>query len=116
MSDLVAVRERYLRDTVPVRLGGLAANLARIHSFSRHEANRDVVERLLNEAKFFIEWTAADTDIDQAAELVTLQLLLARWQYRWTYTWADPNRRVQVAEAARDWSERVLKMSGLLAG
>ena len=55
MKDWKAIRERYLRDTLPLRLGGLAANLARIKSFSDHPDHYDVVENLLNESKFFIE-------------------------------------------------------------
>ncbi len=34
MTKLESLRLRYVRDPVPVRLGGLAANLARIASFS----------------------------------------------------------------------------------
>ena len=38
MKNLDTVRERYLRDPLPVRLGGLAANLSRIASFARNPA------------------------------------------------------------------------------
>ncbi len=55
MKDWTAIRDRYLRDEFPVRLGGLAANLARIKSFSDHPDHRDAVESLLEESKFFIE-------------------------------------------------------------
>jgi hypothetical protein len=37
----------------------------------------------LDESKHFIEWTAAEADIDKAAELVELQVQLARGQYNW---------------------------------
>jgi hypothetical protein len=114
MRDQMAIQERYLRDELPTRLGGLAANLARIRSFSSHAANRDVVESLLDESKFFIEWTAADADVDTAAELVELQVQLAQWQRRWADIWADPAQRSRVAEESRLWSQRVLGMSGLL--
>ena len=114
MKDWKTIRERFLRDALPVRLGGLAANLARIKSFSDHPDHCDIVESLLNESKFFIEWTAPDAGLELQAELVKLQLQLARWQLNWTEIWADPARREEVAEKARLWSERVLKMSGLL--
>jgi hypothetical protein len=114
MRDWTVIRERYLRDDLPIRLGGLAANLARIKSFAGHEANRDVVESLLDESKFFIEWTAADMEVDTAAELIELQIQLAQWQRRWISIWADPAQRIKVAEQSRLWSERVLDMSGLL--
>jgi hypothetical protein len=34
MKDWTTIRDRYLHDALPIRLGGLAANLARIKSFS----------------------------------------------------------------------------------
>ena len=114
MRDRAAIRERYLRDALPVRLGGLAANLARIKSFSDHPDHRDVVESLLDESKFFIEWTALDAGLELQAELVELQLQLARWQRAWTHIWADPAQRATVAEEAGTWSERLLELSGLL--
>ena len=114
MKDWTTIRHRYLRDAVPVRLGGLAANLSRITSFAAHEASRDAVESLIDESKFFIEWTAAQTENQTAAELVELQVLLARWQCNWEKIWADPAQRSQVAEQSSMWSKRVLNMSGLL--
>jgi len=73
-----------------------------------------VVEGLIEESKFFIEWTAADAEVSTAAELVELQVQLARWQRNWASIWADAMQRKQVAEQAYHWSKRVLKMSGLL--
>lgn len=37
-QNLSALRERYLRDPLSIRLGGIAANMARIASFSEHPA------------------------------------------------------------------------------
>lgn len=79
MKDWTLIRERYLRDTLPIRLGGLAANLSRIKSFAAYDAGRDAVESLIDESKFFIEWTAAEADSSVAAELVELQVQLACW-------------------------------------
>lgn len=114
MKDRSAIQERYLRDTLPVRLGGLAANLRRIKSFAAHEASRDAVESLIDESKYFIEWIAAEAESQTAAELVSLQIQLAQWQYGWVQIWADRTQRRQVAEAASVWSKRVLELSGLL--
>lgn len=114
MSDSTAIRARYLSDELPVRLGGLAANLARIGSFSQHPNHRDVVESLLDESKQFIEWNVPDAGLELQVELLEIQLQLARWQRAWPNIWADPVARAAVAEQARSWSERVLKASGLL--
>ena len=114
MKDYTAIQERYMRDGLPIRLGGLAANLRRVQSFTKNDANRDIVEGMLDESKHFIEWTAAEVDIEKAAELVELQIQLARWQYKWHDIWIDPVRRREVVERSGRWSDRVLELSGLL--
>ena len=114
MKDWTAIRERYLRDSLPVRLGGLAANLSRIKSFAAQDANRKAVESMLDESKHFIEWTAAEAEVQTAAQLVELQVQMARWQLTWTNTWNDPLERKHLAEQSATWSKRVLEMSGLL--
>lgn len=114
LKDRTALQERYLRDALPVRLGGLASNLSRIKSFAAHDASRDAVESLIDESKYFIEWTAADAEVEVSAELVALQIQLARWQCQWVQIWLDPVRRGQVAEDSGVWSKRVLELSGLL--
>lgn len=114
MKNQDVIRNRYLNDDLPTRLGGLAANLSRIKSFASHDKNREAVKRLIDESKYFIEWTAAEADISTAAELVELQIQLARWGLNWESIWKDTNQRNQVTEQAAQWSKLVLKMSGLL--
>lgn len=114
MKDWTRIRERYRRDSVPIRLGGLAANLARIHSFANHDANQRAVEYLLDESKWFIEWTASEADIDMAAELVGLQIQLAQWQRQWAKIWADRIQRRHMSEQVHEWAEHILERSGLL--
>src|ERR1043165_18026 len=106
MKDWTTIRERYMSDPLPTRLGGLAANLSRIKSFSANEASRDTVASLINESKLFIEWTAAQAETETAAKLVELQIQLALWQLQWQRIWADPSKRAQVAEQSRLWSSQ----------
>jgi len=115
MRDWNALKERYLRDELPIRLGNLASNLARIKSRCQNSANGELVEGLLQESKIFIEWTALDAEVEIAAELVELQVQLACWQYSWARIWDDVEQRMRMAEAAKIWSEKVLNISGLLA-
>jgi hypothetical protein len=109
-----ALRERYLRDALPVRVGGLAANLARVGSFSDNPAHRDVVARLLEESAWFIEWTAPDAPIETQIALLDCQRALVRWRFTWTEIWADPRRRAEMAERAHAWSQQLLALSGLV--
>jgi len=113
MTDWTAIRERYIRDDIPVRLGSLAANLSRMTELATNDANQDVVESIIVESKFFIEWIAPEADIDMAAELVEMQIQLARWERNWASIWANPVQRGKVAEQAGAWSERILAMSRL---
>ncbi|NET17385.1 MAG: hypothetical protein F6K08_33495 [Okeania sp. SIO1H6] len=114
MKNWKRMKERYLRDKIPTRLGNLASNLARIKSHCQSTANQELVENLLKESEFFIEWTAPDTEVEVAAELVDLQVTLARWQYNWVSIWNDSELRSEVSHKANIWSERLLNMSGLL--
>lgn len=114
MKDWSALRERYLRDDVSIRLGGLAANLSRIKSFANNEKNEVLVESLIDESKHFIEWTARETEIETAAKLVELQVELALWQIKLKQFWLDANQRKQISEKSNTWSQQVLMASGLL--
>lgn len=107
-------RERYLRDPLPVQLGGLAANLARVVSFAENPISHPAVTDLLYESKFFIEWAAPTAPTEVAAVLVELQIALALWQSRWVKQYSDPDIRNALIAFAREWSDRVLNMSGLL--
>ena len=114
MKNEAAIKARYLQDPFPIRLGGLAANLARVQSFSDHPKNREVVKKIVEESKYFIEWTAHEAKPELQAELVALQRQLSLWQYGWNILWADETLRQAVAEKAGHWSTRMLEASGLL--
>lgn len=113
-TKLNALRERYMQDGLPIRLGGLATNLMRIASVADHPENRQVVDHLLEESKFFIEWTAPDTSLEKQTALVELQVRLAVWHHRWPRDFFDQTKGAHLAREARTWAERVLEMSGLL--
>ena len=116
--QLEAIRERYLRDGLLIRLGGLAANLARIVSFANqpHETGKysGAVAYLLEESKWFIEWNGPDAPLETQAELVQLQIQLAVWHRAWTQRRMDESQRREMITQARVWSDRVLEFSGLL--
>ena len=114
MKDWSVIRERFMRDELPVRLGGLAANLSRIKSFSANENSQETVASLIDESKMFIEWTAAQAEINTAALMVEVQIQLALWQIRWDLIWTNPAERKRIAEQSGIWSKQILEMSGLL--
>ena len=114
MMDRSRLRDRYLRDPLPVRLGGLAANLARVRSFSDNAAHADAVAQLLEESAWFIEWAAPDAPVESQVALVTCQREIARWRLSWAQVWKNPTRRAALAERAGAWSQQFLSISGLI--
>lgn len=106
------VRQRFVRDPLPVRLGGLAADLARIASFAENPLNRHAVASLLEEGKYFAEWTAPDAPLDTQALLAEVQVVLAMWERRWLHEQPVPTMR---GEAARR-SDELLALAGLVSG
>ena len=108
------LRQRFLRDPLPVRLGGLAATLARISSSARESENSGIVLDLLDEARHLIEWTAADAEPEIASELVQTQRMLTLWQKAWVHASADRTQRTLLSAQAKDWSDKTLQYSGLI--
>ena len=115
-AKLEKLRSRYLRDPIPVRLGGLAANLARVASFSKNDKHREVVFPTLQESKWFIEWIAAELAITYPAQFWSAcrSIQMAQWQRQSQTQWLDKNWRQELIIKSQDWSQRVLEMSGFV--
>ena len=114
MPNKEKLRERFLRDPLPRRLGGLAATLGRISSVARKSSDPANVARLLVEAKYLIEWTAADAEPEIAAELVSMQTLINLWLRVWDNASKNKDQRTLLSVQAKQWSDRALDFSGLL--
>ena len=107
-------RERFLLDPLPVRLAGLAADLARVASSARHSTGADSVATMLEESQYFIEWTAAETEPEVAAELVDMQRLIVLWRKAWPEAQHSITQRTLLSVQAKKWSDQVLAYSGLV--
>ncbi len=108
-----ARQERFLRDAVPVRLGNLASNLARLHSFAQQDDLSDAAARVVRESQLFIEWTKADAAAERT-QLDELAHTLTQWEKDWPRMWRDVAQREAFATDAQAWSNRLLNDSGLL--
>src|SRR3989338_5297145 len=95
-----SLRERYLRDPLPIRLGGLAADLARIATCAGDDRDHAVVASLLEEAEYFSEWAAPDAPHDVQVTLAELQVQLAVWRRRWTTGRREP----AIGPESEQWS------------
>jgi len=107
-------RARFLRDPLPVRLAGLAADLARVSSSARYETGAKSVESMLEESQYYIEWTAAEAESEIAAELVDIQLMIVLWRKAWHEAQANVTQRTLLSVQAKKWSDQVLRYSGLI--
>jgi hypothetical protein len=114
MTNKEKLRERFLRDPLPRRLGGLAATLGRISSSARTSTDPTVVSNLLDEAKHLIEWTAAEAEPETAAELVRMQTMITLWQRAWDEASQNRQQRVLLSVQAKEWSDRAVDFSGLV--
>ena len=114
MINKEKLRQRFLRDPLPRRLGGLAATLGRISSSARNSTDPNVVSNLLDEAKHLIEWTAAETEPETAAELVRMQTMITLWQHAWGESSKIPNQRLLLSVQAKNWSDKAIDFSGLV--
>jgi hypothetical protein len=108
------LRERFLQDSLPQRLGRLAATLGRVSSTARKSFDPLIVQNHLREARYFIEWTAAETEPEVGAELVSIQRLLTLWLNVWDKTSQIREQRILLSVQAKQWSDRALDFSGLL--
>jgi hypothetical protein len=103
-----------MRDDLSRRLGGLAADLARVSSSARHPAAAESVALMLEESQYFIEWTAAETEPEVAAELVDIQVMLALWRRAWPEAQHNLQQRTLLSFSAKKWADWVLRYSGLV--
>jgi hypothetical protein len=110
IKNLEIIKKRYLQDDLPTRLGGIAANIARIASWSSDPADWEAVHSMLEESKFFIEWTAPEAPLNVQALLVELQIQLALWYLIWPKVYTDPQEREKLSKLARTWSQNVLML------
>jgi len=106
MRDLKKMRERYLRDERPVRLGNLASSLLRLSKWIRMRQREDGAIDLMREIAWFMEWSG-----DLAlVELVDMQREICRWRRIWPLEAV----RSLLAFRALHMSNQVLRLSGLL--
>ncbi|MBD2458427.1 hypothetical protein H6G80_30720 [Nostoc sp. FACHB-87] len=109
-----AIEVSFLGQPHPQQLGELAASLARLKSWCQKNASRELVPVLLSENLLYVNLLQQKNQSNHT-ELTQLQNLLEDWQQNWVNIYDNPTKTASLAAAAANWSERVLKMSGLLS-
>jgi hypothetical protein len=108
MQNLKEIKVRFLKNNLSMRLGCIASDLARLKSFSQMPNNQKAIRDLIEESKFFIEWTVPKVSLDVQEELVNLQIELALCNYSL--------KRNKIRKFADKWAKKILELSGLIKG
>jgi len=100
------MRERFIRDRSPIRIGNLASDLLRLSKWIQAGHNDEAIVDLMREIAWLMEWSG-----DLASpELADMQREICRWRRVWPVEQA----RSILAFRALQMSNRILEWSGLL--
>ena len=113
MINRASKYERFMQDDIAIRLGGLATTLARVSSSARRPSGAQAVAAMLEESQWYIEWSAPDTEIEVASELVEIQRNLALWRLVWPEAKQFEMQRILLSVQSKTWADKVLDFSGL---
>ena len=108
MRNLSAMRDRFVRDRLPVRLGNLASNLARLGDWAVQGQSCKALLDLMGEIAHQMDWSG-EAGLEEVADM---QREVCSWRRAWP---TAPTESV-LALRARAMSERLLELSGLLDG
>ena len=99
-----------MKEPVDRKLGHLASDLLRIANFLDNPKNIRVVESIIDESKFFIEWLAPEAPFDTQVLLAEIQPKLAFLQLRL----AKQENLGDLRNFAKIWSKQLIEASGFL--
>jgi len=106
VRDLKRMRERFIRDRSPIRIGNLASDLLRLSKWTQARHNDEAIVDLMREIAWLMEWSG-----DLASpELADMQREICRWRRVWP---VEQARSILVFRALQ-MSNRILEWSGLL--
>ncbi|MCC5611162.1 hypothetical protein LC612_31505 [Nostoc sp. CHAB 5834] len=115
MIEVTPKQQIFMQDDVTTRLRRLATHLSQIQSLWTQGSSEDLILALVDESRYFIEWTVPDMvkadDIDRACELVDLVRLLTRWLFHWDNIWTDAEQKQSASQEISYWLQRVLEIS-----
>ena len=106
MKDLKRMRQRFIRDDGPVRMGNLASNLLRLSKWVQMGYDDEAIVDLMRQIAWIMEWTG---DL-ASAELADMQREICRWRRAWP---VEQVRHI-LALRASQMSNHILEWSGLL--
>ena len=112
--DWRKLRERYLKDEWPIRLGNLGSTLGRVAQRAANPDASAAVPLSLRESMLLVEWNLGRTPSEILIELASIQSELRLWWRGWDTVTQSSVLRSLLSRRARQMSDRVLELSGLL--
>ena len=110
MISRMDLRERFMKDPVERRLGSIASDLVRLANLAKiGNAGKEAFNNVLDEVKFFTEWSARDLHPEAQEKILNLQRVMVSW-----ISSSSPERAMNIEHEARNWSKDILSVSGLL--
>jgi len=114
MNNLVEIQRRFLREGPKMRLGHLASDLSRVASFIEMGTDGKAVKAVMEEGKFFAEWTAEKVDLEIQILLAEIQCFLAQKESEWDVSFKMDSWRQDVIRQVRNWSQELLQRAGFI--
>lgn len=112
--DASELRQQFLKEPIPRRLGNLASTLHRMADFIEIRRPEQSVLALIDEAEHFVRWTQPELDSDRAVMLDKLLAELDTWRPPFRSASGAPEARLHVEGQARVWTSRIIEVSGLI--
>ena len=104
MISISLLKERFDRDSIPVKWGGIASDLLRLSSMGHAgKTASKSFDDVLSETKLFTEWLAPQVELKEQKTILSLQRTLVFF--------SPVYKNLEIA--ARQWSDKVLELSGL---
>jgi hypothetical protein len=107
MPNWSAIEASFLALDQPHRLGELASSLAHLKSWVQSSDCSPVVPVVLEESLLYLSLIQQNTQINHG-ELNQLHDVLKDWQRNWDNIKSQSSQRVNIADVASNWSERIL--------
>lgn len=107
MTPINSLKERFDRDPVSIKWGGIASDLLRLSSMAHAKnPNPKTFQNVLTETKLFTEWLAPLVGLEQQETILSLQRTLSDISL-------DHLDHEDIEAKAHAWSDKVLDISGL---
>ena len=111
MISIQELHRRFMKDSPPVQLGGVASDLMRMANLAESgDVDSPVFNEVITETKFFTEWTAKNLKFEGQKRILVLQRTLARLVPQNQ----APAKPAEIKKKAKWWSHELLILSGLL--